>query len=86
MRECYNCNLLPVCGRTCAFRDLNRDELELLKKGDLPLNKCYSCIAKSLVKEEIPLRLYKKRTTSKYGGTHNEIIWGDSSNTKLFSL
>jgi len=62
-------------GGTRAFRDLNRDELELLKKEELSLNKCYSCMAKSLIKEEIPLvfkrfKEYKKRTTSKYGGGH----------------
>jgi len=59
LEECQDCNLLPICGGTCAFRDLTKQELELLKSGKLSLNRCHSCMARGLIEEEIP-KVFRK--------------------------
>ena len=53
LKQCQECSILPICGGTCPFRDMN--------KGDKDILNSVSCMAKDLMENEISEFFFKIR-------------------------
>ena len=53
LKQCQECSILPICGGTCPFRDMN--------KGDKDILNSVSCMAKDLMENEISEFFFKMR-------------------------
>ena len=73
LTKCQECSLLPICAGGCPFRDLTPAQLKKLKKGELSLLDCVSCMHKDLIENEygklwIKFREYIKHKQKLEGG------------------